>query len=94
VKKVHSATALQLNRLDRSPGRRVWHNYWESAITYDSSYFARLNYVQNPVKHGLVLVANQYPWGSTAWFERESSPAQVAKIYRFKTDRLNSMDDF
>ena len=34
------------------------------------SYLARLNYVhQNPVKHGLVRVANQYRWCSAAWLE-------------------------
>ena len=49
---------------------------------------------QNPVKHGLVTVANQYPWCSAAWFERESSPAIVKSIYRFKTDRVSVEDDF
>jgi putative transposase len=95
VKRVHSATALWLNRMDATPGRRVWFNYWESAITYDTSYFARLNYVHsNPVKHGLVPVANQYRWCSADWLERASSTAQVTKIYRFKTERLNVPDDF
>jgi putative transposase len=95
LKRLHSGTSLQLNRMDASPGRRVWYNYWESAITYETSYFARLNYVHNnPVKHGIVPVANQYRWCSADWFERESSAAQVAKIYRFKTERLNVEDDF
>jgi putative transposase len=49
---------------------------------------------RNPVKHGLVPVANQYPWCSAAWFERTASPAQVKTIYNFKTDRLNVEDDF
>jgi putative transposase len=84
-----------LNCLDATPGRKVWYNYWESVITYDASYFARLNYVhQNPVKHGLAAVASQYRWCSAAWFERQSTAAQVAKIYHFKTDKLNVQDDF
>src|SRR6266571_4994972 len=59
------------------------------------SVLARLNYVhQNPVKHGLVLVANQYPWCSARWFEREASPAMVKSIYRFKTDQLQIPDEF
>jgi putative transposase len=46
------------------------------------------------VKHGLVLVANQYRWCSARWFEREASPAMVKSIYRFKTDKLRVYDDF
>jgi putative transposase len=54
-----------------------------------------LNYVhQNPVKHGLVRVANQYPWCSAAWFERTASTAMVKSIYRFKTDSVRVVDDF
>jgi putative transposase len=56
---------------------------------------ARLNYVhQNPLKHGLVPIANQYRWCSTAWFERTATPAQVKTIYSFKTDEVNVRDDF
>ena len=49
---------------------------------------------QNAVKHGLVRVANQYPWCSAAWFERVASPAQVKTIYSFKTDQVKVEDDF
>ena len=64
-------------------------------MTYQRSYLARLNYVhQNPVKHGLVPVANQYRWCSAAWFERTSSTAQVKSIYRFKVDQVRVQDDF
>jgi putative transposase len=56
---------------------------------------ARLNYVhQNPVKHGLVLVANQYPWCSARWFERTASAAMVKAIYRFSIDRVQVQDNF
>ena len=92
---VHARLALWVNRLDGAPGRKVWHNYWETRLTYRQSYFARLNYVhQNPVRHGLVPVANQYPWCSAAWFERTAQPAQVKSIYAFKTDRIRVLDEF
>jgi len=62
---------------------------------YEKSYLARLNYVhQNAVKHGLVSVANQYPWCSAAWFERTATRAQVRTIYSFKTDRVTVQDEF
>ena len=73
----------------------MWYQFWDTRLTYQHAYLARLNYVhQNPVKHDLVRVANEYPWGSAAWFERTASPAQVKTVYRMKIDRVKVVDDF
>src|SRR5690606_16361933 len=70
ISKFHMITAKRLNQLDNTPGRKVWYQYWESRITFEKSYFARLHYVHvNPVKHGVVDMAVKYPWCSAAWFE-------------------------
>jgi putative transposase len=95
IRELHSRSAIALNRVDGVEGRAVWHNFWDSRLTHQYSYLARLNYVhQNAVKHGLVLVANAYSWCSAAWFERTASPAQVKTIYRFKIDQVKVEDDF
>lgn len=95
IRHLHAVTARELNRLDKAEGRAVWYNFWDTRLTYQHSYLARLNYVhQNPVKHGLVPVANQYRWCSAAWFERVTPPAAVKTIYGFKTDKLEIKDDF
>ena len=95
LKILHVKTSGWVNQLDHMPERQVWFNFWETRLSYPKSYLARLNYThQNPVKHGLVPVANQYPWCSAAWFERTASPAQVKSIYRFKTDKLEIPDEF
>jgi len=92
---LHANTARDVNRLDETKGRQVWHNFWDKQLTFEKSYLARLNYVhQNAVKHGLVRVANLYPWSSAAWFERTATRAQVKTIYGFKTDRLQVADEF
>ena len=92
---LHEKTGKWINLRDAAPGRKVWHNFWETRLTYEKSYLVRLNYVhQNAVKHGLVLVANQYPWCSARWFERTASPSQVKTIYRFKTEALRIQDDY
>jgi putative transposase len=92
---LHEEMAKWINKLDAAPGRKVWHNYRETRLTYDKSYLARLNYVhQNAVRHRLVPVASQYPWCSAPWFERTATPAQIKTIYRFKIERLNVPDDF
>jgi putative transposase len=93
--RLHEKTAKWINRLDGVAGRKGWHNFWETRLTYEKSYLARLNYVhQNPVKHGLVAVANQYPWCSAAWFERTARPSQMKTVYGFNTDRLKVLDDY
>jgi putative transposase len=92
---LHVKTAGWINRLDQTPGRQVWFNFRETRLTYQKSYLTRLNYVhQNPVKHGLVPVADQYPWCSAAWFERTASPAMVQSLHRFKVDRVRVEDEF
>ena len=41
----------------------LWHNFWDTKLTYQKSYLARSEYVhQNAVKHGPAPVANQYRW--------------------------------
>jgi putative transposase len=93
--RLHEETAKWVNDLDGTPGRKVWHNFYETELTFQKSYFARLNYVhQNAVRHALVPVGNQYTWCSAAWFERTATRAQVKTIYRFKIDRLNILDDY
>ena len=92
---LHEKSAKWVNSRDQKKGRKVWHNFRETRLTYENSYLARLNYVhQNAVKHKLVPVANQYPWCSAGWFERTAANAQVKTIYRFKTDSLNVYDDY
>ena len=95
LSQLHEKTAKWINRLDAAPGRKVWHNFRETKLTYEKSYLARLAYVHgNAVHHGLVSVANQYRWCSAAWLERTATPAQVKTIYSIKTDRLSVPDDF
>ncbi len=92
---LHSNTARKVNELDHSAGRQVWFNFWDTKLTYERSYLARLNYVhQNAVKHGLVGVANQYPWCSAGWFERTAATAAIKTIYSFKIDQLDIDDDY
>ena len=95
LRHLHSITAIEANKWDVTPGRRVWFEYWETRITFPRSYFARLNYVhQNAVLHGLVRVPSQYPWCSARWFEREATRSFFQTVSGFHTDKLNVPDDF
>ena len=91
----HRDSAVGVNRLAETPGRRVWMNFRETRITHQTSYLARLRYVnENPVRHGLVRSAVMYRWCSAAWFQSKAPRSFVASVGRFGIDRLNVWDDF
>ncbi|MFO7899195.1 MAG: transposase [Planctomycetota bacterium] len=95
IRTLHSKTAIQLNRMDGTAGRRVWFQYWDSRITFERSYLARLNYVHlNPLHHGVAERPKQYPWCSAAWFERTADPAFQRTVGSFEVDRVNVPDEF
>jgi REP element-mobilizing transposase RayT len=61
---LHTRIAGCINRLDRTPARKVWHNFWDTKLTYQKSYLVRLNYVhQNAVKRPTsILGVRQDGW--------------------------------
>lgn len=72
------------------PGRKVWYQYWDSKISFHTSYLARLNYVhRNAVKHGLVLNASEYRFCSARRFEKEAPKSFVKSVYSFDYNKVN-----
>jgi putative transposase len=95
IRKLHAQTATDLNRKLVTPEQKVWFQYWDTHLTFEKSYFARLNYVHNnPVHHRLVPNATEYPWCSAGWFEHNAKPSFYRTVSGFKCDRLNVPDDF
>jgi putative transposase len=95
IREVHSISAIELNRLDNAPGRRVWYNYWDSCIDYETSYLARLLYVHlNPVKHGVVENADEYEFCSYRWFLECGESDFRKRVMEQPIDRVRIMDDF
>jgi len=92
---LHSVTSIQANRWQRTPGRKVWFQYWETALTYPESYYARLSYVhRNAVHHGIVREPSLYPWCSAGWFQRRAATSFYKRIMAMKIDRVKVEDDF
>ena len=95
IRKLHMTTAKTLNGWDGTQGRKVWFQYWDSHITFETSYLARLNYVHyNPVRHGVTELAENYRWCSAAWFAQHAKASFVFTVRSFKTDKLEIPDDF
>lgn len=92
-RKLHMTTAKAVNEQDSTPGRKVWHQFWESLLTYDRSYYARLHYVhQNPVRHKVAQVANAYRWCSAGQFELQAERGFRRMVESFPIDALNVPD--
>ncbi|HKW90096.1 MAG TPA: hypothetical protein VJN21_15195 [Candidatus Acidoferrales bacterium] len=92
---LHYLTAKEINREDETPGRKVWFQYWESKLTYQKSFLARLNYVHfNAVHHGLVRLAEQYPWCSAGWFQRKAERSFYETVMQMRSDRIRVVDDY
>jgi putative transposase len=92
---LHSATARQINQLGGLSDRKIWFQYWETHLTYHKSYLVRLSYVHgNPVRHGIVRQAEQYPWCSAGWFRRRAPRAFYRTVMEFPHDEVIVPDDF
>jgi putative transposase len=95
VQHLHSVSAKHINQMDGTPGRTVWFQYWDTLLTYQKSYLARLGYVHmNAVRHGLVREPSAYSWCSAGWFQRTASRAFHATVMAFPSDRVNVPDEF
>lgn len=95
VKHLHSITAIQVNRWDQTAGRQAWFQYWDTRLTFQKAYLARLSYVhKNAVHHGLVREPSLYPWCSAGWFQRRAPTAFYKTVMGMKVDRVRVADDF
>lgn len=59
IKRLHGESAIRLNKLDGTPGRKVWYQYWDRFPRNERDFWAYFNYIHiNPIKHGYVRVAS------------------------------------
>ncbi|MFI5385235.1 MAG: transposase [Fimbriimonadales bacterium] len=95
TKILHGRTSRELNRLHGCQGRTVWYRSWDTLLTFEKSYLARLHYVhQNPVRHRVAARAEDYRWCSAKWFEDGCERAFYDTVNSFPIDHLNVFDDF
>jgi putative transposase len=91
----NSLSARFVNNLDHRSGRTIWHQYWNTQITFPRSFFARLNYVHsNAVRHGVVPQAELYPWCSAGWFARNAPPAFRRAVMNFPWNEVKIPDEY
>lgn len=73
----------------------LWYNYWDTCITYESSYYSRLNYIwYNPVKHNYVRNPEDWTHGSF-YFRIKEEGEKVNFIHeKYPCDKLKLYDNY
>ncbi|MCR4317713.1 MAG: transposase [Planctomycetes bacterium] len=95
VGRLHSVSSRALNLEDATPGRKVWFQFWDTCLTHEKSYYPRIGYVNNnAVHHGIVKRAEDYPFCSAGWFERNAEQEFKMKVKSFKFDKIKVEDEF
>ncbi len=96
---MHNITRFSANWLSKHGVKKIerqyFHNYWDTCITYERSYYCRLNYIwNNPVKHGYVEYPEDWEYGSYFYRIRELENDTHKIMNNYPIDRIHVEDDF
>ncbi len=97
VNRIHSIAGCRLNKEDRTPGRRIFYQFWDRCIRSEGEMFATVNYIHhNPVKHGLMQTldqAREYPYSSLRAFHARYGAEWVGECFaRFPVADYTTME--
>jgi putative transposase len=95
ITNIHKFSAMRTNKRDGVTGRKIWWNYWDSVITYERSYYARLNYIHfNPVRHGYADHPLNYRFSSYRNFHNADPERAETMFKEYPFDQVRVKDDF
>jgi putative transposase len=96
IRKIHSKSAVLLNKISDQQGRKIWYQYWDECIRDEKDFYAKLNYIHfNPVKHGYVDSPESYKFSSYNIYleiEGENWLNYISKC--FPASKVEKGDDF
>jgi REP element-mobilizing transposase RayT len=95
LRRWHREISARLNVWDRTAGRRVMEECWDTELTFEGAWLDALHYVHlDPVHHGFAPLATDYAWCSAGWFETHATFSFVRSVYARKPERVPVPDDF
>ncbi len=97
MRDIHKFTALWIkkNINESKDAEKIWWNYWDTFITFEKSYYTRLNYILfNPIKHGLVEKAEDWKFGSYYYRYRKEEEYLMKLKKNYPYDKVKVRDDF
>ena len=97
MRDIHKFTAMwiQKNIKEADGLEMIWWNYRDIGITYERSYYTRLNYLwYNPQKHGVIERAEEWPFGSLYDRIREQGDDVQKLRDEYPFDTLKIRDEY
>ncbi len=79
----HGRSSRKWNLEDNQIGRKVWFNYFERPVFFESQFWAIMNYIHhNPVQHDYVEHWTDWQFSSAMRFVSQVGEIKAAKIWR------------
>ena len=96
IKKIHSKSAVLVNKLSKRTGRKIWYQYWDECVRDEKDFYAKLNYIHfNPVKHGYVEDPESYKFSSYNHYLKIEGINWLEDILKnFPPKKVEGEDDF
>jgi putative transposase len=94
--RLNGRTSYEFNLLDKTKGRQVWYNYWDTCIRSEADYWTRFNYIHNnPVKHRYVQHPADWEFSSYRHYLRTKGEEWLADCWqRYPVIDFLEGDDF
>ncbi len=96
IRKIHSISAVLVNKSSKQPGRKIWYQYWDECIRDERDFYVKLNYIHlNPIKHGYVSEPESYKFSSYNFhFKMEGRDWLNDVLKQFPPEKAGANDDF
>ncbi len=91
IRNIHRYTAIEVKKHNKlaKHAEKIWYNYWDTCITFEKSYWPRLNYIWfNPVKHGYVNDPKDWKFGSYYFRVRREEELLNEITKKYPCDKL------
>ncbi len=84
MQQLHGGISYRLNKLCNTPGRKIFHNYWDHGIRDEADFWKHFNYIHhNPVKHGYAEDMKEYSFSSYNYWLKQKSSAWIDSCFRY-----------
>jgi putative transposase len=94
INKLHSITSLQINRLDKTPGRKIWYQYWDRLARSETDFYIYFNYIHfNPIKHCYLEINQElfYNKDNRIYITEKSINSLIDILKKYEFSSLNQI---
>jgi len=97
IRSIQGKSAIELNKLLKTPGVKRWYQYWDKCIDDEKGFWMRFNYIhQNPVKHSYAKNMEDYKFSSYSQYLSKYGQAWLSSCFEEYpiVDYVALQDDF